>query len=91
MQSIQRASPAWMLNLHLGFFSFPRRKSLGGPEKGRFGVNFENLLGLGVFSYSLGSLRDSVFRKLTRKQKSNSRLDFPRANSRSLAVLKKIY
>ena len=46
-----------------------------------------SLLGTGVFSDSLGTFRNGVFCQFTRKKKSNSGLDFSRADGASFIVV----
>ena len=46
-----------------------------------------SLLGGGVLGDSLGSFRDSVFGKFSRKEKTDSSLDFPRGDGRPLVVV----
>ena len=53
----------------------------GGPEKGRlgrYGRKQHSLLGAGVLGDGLGSLRNGVLGKLTRKEKTDSGLDLAR-------------
>ena len=45
------------------------------------------LLGAGVLGDSLGSLRDSVLGKLTRKEEPDSGLDFPGGDGGPLVVV----
>ena len=46
-----------------------------------------DLLGGGVFGYSLGSFRDGVFGQFSWKEKPDSGLDFPGGDGRSLVVV----
>ena len=60
----------------------------GGPEKGRWGCClFRCLLGAGVLSDSLGSLRDSMLGKLSWKDQSDSSLDLSACDGGSLVVV----
>ena len=48
-----------------------------------------DLLGGGVFGYSLGSFRYGVFGQFSGKEKSDSGLDFPRCDGGPLVVMSK--
>ena len=50
---------------------------------------FFDLLGGGVFGYSLGSFRDGVFGQFSGEEKSDSGLDFPGGDGGPLVVVSK--
>lgn len=65
-------------------------REIVGPEKDRLVCEEpkkRNLLGRSVFGDGLGTFRDSVFSQFSRQQETNSSLDLPRSDGRSLVVL----
>ena len=50
---------------------------------------FFDLLGGGVFGYSLGSFRDGVFGQFSGKEETDSSLDFPGGDGGPLIVVSK--
>jgi len=63
-----------------------------GPEKGLCFLvlsKYDDLLGARVLGHCLGSLADGVLSEFTREQQTNSGLDFPAGDGRSLVVVGK--